>query len=187
MGEDCGEACCCAGSSPPPPPHFLPHVLPHARSIFKQVLITAGANLEDPGWSVAPLTPTLFPPLKSAPQLCLILPPTSLPPLTRISTNTPLFLACRSPSPAAAATARLLIIAGADVNSKSFGQSAEISHTETPLHAAAEVCAPNRHAADAAPCENEAESGAVLEFNEVLEHREIYGVCASLLCDGGYR
>jgi hypothetical protein len=30
-------------------------------------------------------------------------------------------------------------LAGADVNSKSFGQGTEISHGESPLHAAAQV------------------------------------------------
>jgi hypothetical protein len=174
MGEDCGEACCCAGPSPPPPSPFPPPppsltpALSSSRcsSPLAQILKTLDGQ--------SPLSPPFYSRLlnlllnhaQSYHQHLSL----TLPPLTRISTNTPLFLACRSPSSAAAATARLLIIAGADVNSKSFGQSAEISHTETPLHAAAEACAPSRHAADAAPCENEAESGAVLEFNEVLEH-----------------
>jgi hypothetical protein len=35
-------------------------------------------------------------------------------------------------------------VAGADVNSKNFGQGTEVSHGETPLHAAAEVFSPRR-------------------------------------------
>ena len=98
---------------------------------------------------------------------------------THLSTNTPLFLACRSASTGAAASALQLIIAGADVNSKNFGQNTDISHSETPLHAAAEACAPSRSrpaagVADAAPCENAADSGAVLELNEVREPFGIY-------------
>ncbi len=78
------------------------------------------------------------------------------------STNTPLYLACRSASCAAATTARLLITAGADVNSKNFGQGTDISHCETPLHAAAEV-----FAAAVVPPENEKECDAHLGHNEV--------------------
>jgi hypothetical protein len=84
-----------------------------------------------------------------------------------LSTNSPLFIACRSAAPAAAVTARLLIAAGADVNSKNFGQGTEVSHLETPLHAAAEVLTPTSDLAVAAPSGNEAESGAALGHNEV--------------------
>jgi hypothetical protein len=84
-----------------------------------------------------------------------------------LSINTPLFLACRSAASAAAVTARLLIAAGADVNSKNFGQGTEISHLETPLHAAAEVLMPRSDLPVAAPSGNETESGAALGHNEV--------------------
>lgn len=83
------------------------------------------------------------------------------------STNTPLYLACRSASCGAAATALLLITAGADVNSKNFGHGTDISHCETPLHAAAEVLAPRRDQAAAATSVNATECGTDLWHNEV--------------------
>jgi hypothetical protein len=80
-----------------------------------------------------------------------------------------LFLACRSSSAAAAATARLLIAAGADVNSKNFGQGTEIS----PLHAAAEVLMSARDVPLAAPSGNETESRESLAYNEVNDNQYV--------------
>ncbi len=90
-----------------------------------------------------------------------------------LSCNTPLFLACRSSSAAAAATARLLIAAGADVNSKNFGQGTEISHFESPLHAAAEVVMSARDVPLTAPSGNEAESRESLAHNEVNDNQYV--------------
>jgi ankyrin repeat protein len=85
------------------------------------------------------------------------------------STNTPLYLACRSAATAASAAARLLILAGADVNSRSFGLCTDVSYNETPLHAAAEVlvssCSATAVAASAS--DDKTECGRVLEHNEV--------------------
>jgi hypothetical protein len=94
-----------------------------------------------------------------------------------LSTNTPLYLACRSAAAGAVDTALLLIAAGADVNSKNFGQGTDISHCETPLHAAAEVFAPRRNRAAVSSSETATECDAMLH-SEVTAPSQVTSLSA---------